>query len=79
MKEDEGIIQRAYMHDPWVRITVWELTMGVGYKLEGGGQKGKNLEHCNSINNKKVFFFKRKILYLPVKGNTMVIKRNDFM
>ena len=29
------------MNDPWTRMTVWGLTVGVGGRLGRGGQRGK--------------------------------------
>ena len=29
------------MNDPWTWTTVWELTVGVGGGIDGGGQGGK--------------------------------------
>ena len=29
------------MNDPWTWTTVWELIVGVGGEMDGGGQRGK--------------------------------------
>ena len=41
---------------PLSDVSLWVLTTGVGGGLGGGGQRGKNRDNCNSINN-KIFFF----------------------
>ena len=51
------------MKDPWTWTTVWGLTMGVRVGLGGRGQKEKNWDDCNSINNK---MFSKKIWSYPV-------------
>ena len=38
------------MNNPQTWTTVWELTVGGG--MGRGGQRGKNWDNCNSINNK---------------------------
>lgn len=40
-KEGEEFSQRKYMNDSWLWTTVWELFVGVGDRLGGGGQRGK--------------------------------------
>ena len=39
------------MKDPWIWTMVWGLTMEVGDRLGGGGQREKNWDNRNSINN----------------------------
>lgn len=29
------------MNDPWISITVWELTVGAGDRMGRGGERGK--------------------------------------
>ena len=53
MKEGEGIRQRTYMHHPCTRTTVWALVVG-WEGLEREGQRGKNWDNSNSLNNKKI-------------------------
>ena len=35
------MVLRTCMNDPWTWTTVWELTVGVGGGIDGGGQGGK--------------------------------------
>ena len=48
------------MNDPWTWTTVWELMVGTGGGMSGGGQRGKNWDNCNNritikmIKNKNV-------------------------
>ena len=39
----EGTSQRTCMNYPQTWITVWELTVGVGVRMGGGGQRGKKI------------------------------------
>ena len=43
-KEGKVTTQRTCMNDPWTWTTVWELTVGAGGGLGGGGQSKKNWE-----------------------------------
>ena len=52
-KEGEGTSQRTRMNDPWTWTRVWGLTMGGRSGVGRGGQRGKNWDNCNRINNKK--------------------------
>ena len=49
-KERERSSQRTCMNDPWTWTMVWELTVGAGDGLGGGGQRGKIWDNCNRIN-----------------------------
>ena len=40
------------MNDPWTRITVWELTVGVGGWVGRRGQSGENWDNCYRITTK---------------------------
>ena len=42
-EEREGTRQSTCMNDPRTRTTVWELTMGVGFGMGRGGQRGEIL------------------------------------
>ena len=42
------------MNDPWMWTTVWELTVGAGVGIAGGGQRGKNWDNYNRITIKKL-------------------------
>lgn len=48
MKEGEGISQRICMHNLQTQMTVWCWTEG-----RGGGQREKNGDINNNVNNKK--------------------------
>ena len=37
------------MNDPWTWTTVWELTVGEGGGMGGGGQRDKNWDNWNRI------------------------------
>ena len=37
------------MNEAWTWTTVWELTVGAGKGMGGGGQRGKNWDNCNRI------------------------------
>ena len=54
------------MNDPQTWTKVWGLTVGVGSGLGGGGQKGKNWDNCNSIDN-KIFKLTNKIKFKTMK------------
>ena len=41
VEEGEGTRQRTCMNDPQTWTTVWEMTVGVGGGMDGGGQRGK--------------------------------------
>ena len=41
MVEREGTRQRTCMNDPWTWTTMWELTVGAGSGMGGGGQRGE--------------------------------------
>ena len=45
----EGTRRRTCMNDPRAWTTVWELTVGVGGRVGGGGQRGKSWDNCKSI------------------------------
>ena len=49
-KEGERTSQRTCMNDPWTWTMVWELTVGAGDGLGGGGQRGTIWDNCNRIN-----------------------------
>ena len=49
-KEGEGINQRMCVNHPWTWTTVWELTVGAGVEMGGGGQRGENCDNCNRVN-----------------------------
>ena len=53
------------MNDPWTWTTVWGLTVGAGDGLGGGGKRGKNWDHSNSITIKKFFKSISQHKFLP--------------
>ena len=50
------------MNDPWTWTTVWELTVGMGGGMGGGGQRRKNWDNCNRITIKMILKINNKIL-----------------
>ena len=44
------------MNGPWTWMTVWGLTVGVGVRMGGEGQRG-NWDNCNRITIKKRTLF----------------------
>ena len=48
------------MNDPWTWTTERGLTVGEKGGLGGEGQKGKNWDNCDRINNKKIKVEKKK-------------------
>ena len=53
-KKGEETSQRTCMNDSWTWTTERGVTVGERGGLGGGGQKGKNWDNCNRINNKKL-------------------------
>ena len=49
----ERISQRTCLNDSWTWKREWSLTVGERDGPSGTGQKGKNWDICNRINNKK--------------------------
>ena len=53
-KEGEKTSQRTGMNDSWTGTTERGVTAGEGGGMGRGGQKEKNWDNCNKVNNKKL-------------------------
>ena len=66
------------MNDPQTWTTVWELTVGAGGGMGGGGQRGENWDNCNRIARKGGdFFAPNKMGHTTKEGLSTQVKNAD--